>query len=205
MPERRFLQAEKTSYKRRQDYFEPKQRFLIVCEGKKTEPNYFEKFPIPPDSIITVEGLGMNTDTLVEKTIELKSERKYDQVWAVFDRDVFPPEHFNNALRLAKANNIQVAYSNEAFELWYYLHFHYLETGITREDYCKRIGQTSFLGHKYVKKSKTIYDELLGRQSTAIQNAKRLLAQYNPSNPVSDKPSTTVHLLVEQLNRKFWD
>ncbi|MDZ8088626.1 MAG: hypothetical protein RMY16_24170 [Nostoc sp. DedQUE12b] len=31
--------------------------------------------------------------------------------------------------------------------------------------------------------------------------AKSLIKQYNPSNPVNDNPSTTVHLLVKKLNK----
>jgi hypothetical protein len=205
MPERRFLQARRASYKRKVNRFEPRKRFLIVCEGKMTEPNYFKKFPIPPDSVIKIEGIGANTDSLVKKTIDLKAKQKYDEVWVVFDRDSFTPEHFNNAILLADAHGIHYAYSNEAFELWYYLHFHYLDTGITRDDYCERLSKEDCLGHKYEKDSETIYDQLLARQSVAIKHAKKLLAEYNPRNPVSDKPSTTVHLLVEQLNRLFWD
>jgi hypothetical protein len=205
MPERRFLKAGKTSFKRRQDYFEPRQRFLIVCEGKRTEPNYFLKFPIPSNSVVDVDGAGANTDGLVKKALELQGKKKYDQVWVVFDRDSFTPEHFNNAIHLADNNGIRVAYSNEAFELWYYLHFHYLESGITRDDYCHRLSQPDCLGHKYRKESESIYDEIRNKQPIAIRNAVRLLEQYNPKNPVSDKPSTTVHLLVEQLNHLFWE
>jgi len=205
MPERRFLEERKTSPKRRINLFAIRQRILIVCEGKKTEPNYFKKFPIPPDSVVDVEGPGANTDGLVKEAIILMKKKKYHRVWVVFDRDSFTPKHFNNAIRLANANSIQVAYSNEAFELWYYLHFHYLEAGITRDDYCHRLSQPDCLGHKYIKKSETIYDEIINRQPIAIQNAERLLKQYNPKNPVSDKPSTTVHLLVDQLNQLFWN
>ena len=131
--------------------------------------------------------------------------KKYDQVWVVFDRDSFTPQHFNAACLIADQNGIHKAYSNEAFELWYVLHFFYLDTGITRDDYCQRLSQPDCLGYKYEKKSQIIYDELLPRQSIAIRNAKRLLSQYNPKNPGTDKPSTTVHLLVEQLNRRVWD
>jgi hypothetical protein len=38
-------------------------------------------------------------------------------------------------------------------------------------------------------------------QSQAIKNSKRLLEQYNPPQPAIDNPSTTVHLLVEELNK----
>lgn len=65
--------------------------------------------------------------------------------------------------------------------------------------YVKRLSEC--LGHSYRKNSEGIYDELRDRQEQAIANAKRLLAQYAPPNPAQDNPSTTVHKLVEELNR----
>ena len=47
-----------------------RQRFLIVCEGSKTEPQYFEQFRVP-GLVVKVEGIGMNTLSLVDKAIEL--------------------------------------------------------------------------------------------------------------------------------------
>jgi hypothetical protein len=60
---------------------------------------------------------------------------------------------------------------------------------------------SQLLGHEYQKNSETIYDELISKQPDAIRNARRLLEQYNPCQPENDDPSTTVHLLVEQLIR----
>ena len=180
---------------------EVKQRFLIVCEGAKTEPNYFKKFRVPT-KVIDVEGVGENPSRLVQSAINLKTEaveadEEYDQVWCVFDRDDWPPQDFNSAIYKAESHNLKVAYSNEAFELWYVLHFEFLNTGIPRSDYIKKL--TKLLGKKYQKNSDTIYDELQNRQETAITNAKKLLASYNVSNPGQDNPSTTVHLLVKEL------
>lgn len=175
---------------------EIKQRFLIVCEGAKTEPNYFKSFRVPK-VVIEIQGLGYNPSKLVEEAKVLKSEDDYDQVWCVFDRDNVPKQDFNSAIFSAKSSNIQVAYSNEAFELWYVLHFEFLNTGIPREDYFKKL--TFLLGKKYEKNSKTIYDDLIEKQDTAIKNAKKLLEEYPHSKPEQDNPSTTVHLLVEQL------
>lgn len=206
MSNHRHLHERSPKRKRQINRFEPRQSFLIVCEGEKTEPNYFRKFPIPADSVVDVKGAGANTVGLVREAIRLRAaEKKYDQVWVVFDRDSFTPEQFNNAIQMANANGIHVAYSNEAFELWYVLHFFYLDTAITRIDYCHRLSQRDCLGHEYEKSSEAIYDEILERQPTAVRNAKRLLEQYTPPNPVSDKPSTTVHVLVEQLNHLFWN
>ena len=58
-----------------------------------------------------------------------------------------------------------------------------------------------YLKREYKKNDPFIYQELLERQGDAIRNARRLLAEYNPPNPAQDNPSTTVHLLVEALNR----
>jgi hypothetical protein len=176
----------------------PKETFLIVCEGEKTEPNYFKSFRVPKD-VIEVHGIGDNTLGVVNKAIELKSKGDYDQVWCVFDRDSFPPARFNAAFVLANENNIEIAYSNEAFELWYLLHFNYHDTGMSRSQYKAKL--TKCLGYKYEKKSTTIYEEILERQPQAIKNAERLLATFNPKNPERDNPSTTVHLLVEELNK----
>jgi len=141
----------------------------------------------------------MNTVALVREAISLSNADDYDQVWCVFDRDSFPADHFKRALALAQNEGIKVAYSNEAFELWYLLHFHYYTAQNTRADYISKL--SSLLGRKYEKNDASLYEELRSRQRTAIDNARRLLAEYNPCNPERDKPSTTVHLLVEQLLR----
>lgn len=51
---------------------------LIVCEGTKTEPNYFEAFAKRQQGIIVydieVKGLGRGTRDVVEKAISLKNK-----------------------------------------------------------------------------------------------------------------------------------
>lgn len=113
------------------DAREIKDRFLIVCEGEKTEPNYFKGFR-PAGKVLDIRGVGYNTIKLVREAIRLQVKETYDQVWCVFDRDDFPAQHFNEALSLAREHRIKVAYSNEAFELWYILHFDYHQSGIPR-------------------------------------------------------------------------
>ena len=177
MPKR--LQNTRGYSSRKVNVREVKQRFLIVCEGAKTEPNYFKKFRVPK-TVIDVKGVGENPSRLVQSAIKLKEEadEEYDQVWCVFDRDDWPPQDFDNAIYKAESHNLKVAYSNEAFELWYVLHFEFLNTGIPRIDYITKL--TKILGKKYQKNSDTIYDDLRNRQVTAIRNAERLLASYNP-------------------------
>jgi hypothetical protein len=176
-------------------------RFLIVCEGEATEPNYFNALAaeLKLSVNVRIEGLGDNTDSLVERAIELKQEDDYVQTWCVFDRDSFPATRFNRAIQLAENQGLSVAYSNEAFELWYILHFEYLQAGLSRNAYKQKLGEQ--LGKKYEKKSRTIYDEIKDKQDTAIRNATRLLLTYDRPNPEQDNPSTKVHLLVQELSK----
>ena len=199
MHHKAYLRGGKRGYSRRLvNEREIRQRFLIVCEGEKTEPNYFRKFR-NPTVVIDVRGTGFNTVKLIEEAVTRKSKDNYDQVWCVFDRDSFPSAHINEAIQLARKHSIQIAYSNEAFELWYLLHFQYLENGLTRQDYISRLSE--LLQHPYEKNSETIYEELLHSQNVALRNARRLHQIYGQYNPITCNPSTTVYLLVEELNR----
>jgi len=207
-PRPQFLpQAARTSGERRTDDREVLQRFLIICEGEKTEPNYFDGYRVP-QLVVDAVGTGYNTLSLVDEAIRLKGEKEaearrrgrspYDQIWCVFDRDSFPADSFNNAIRKAEAAGFQAAYTNEAFELWYLLHFDDHRAALHRTQYCEIL--TDRLGHKYHKGSLKMYAELLNRQVEAIRRAESLRADYGAShNPQQDNPCTTVHLLVKAL------
>ena len=174
-------------------------KFLIVCEGERTEPNYFKSFRVPKEVAIVVVGTGYNTRSLVEEARRLTRQDEYQQVWCVFDRDSFPAENFNNALSLAKSAGINVAYSNEAFEIWYLLHFHYHDSATSRDLYKGMLTQR--LGTEYRKNDPNMYEWLKEKQQAAIDNAKKLLGSYVPHSPEKDNPCTTVHDLVEALNK----
>jgi len=177
-------------------------RFLIVCEGEQTEPNYFKSFRVSVD--VKVIGTGRSTTDLVEYAKMLKNKAKrnqqaYTAVWVVFDRDDFSPESFNRAIEQAERAGFGVAYSNEAFELWYVLHFDYMDSAISRQQYQDILSKR--LVEPYRKNDTTLYARLLHRLPDAIRNAERLLASYQPNhNPAYDNPCTAVHHLVQELN-----
>ncbi len=81
------LRKTNNPFKRKVDIRKTRDSFLIVCEGEKTEPNYFRKFHGPID--VKVEGTGCNTISLVKKAVEIRDERQeggevYDQVMVCF-------------------------------------------------------------------------------------------------------------------------
>lgn len=131
---------------RRQGIRTIKQSFLIVCEGECTEPDYFKAFRMTA-ATIKVVGQAMNTTSLVNKAISIRNietakKRCYDQCWVVFDKDDFPANDFNRAIAMAHKNGFQVAYSNQAFEYWFLLHFNLYTGPLHRDNYAAmRSGQ----------------------------------------------------------------
>lgn len=210
---RRERKEAKTARKRKENVREKLVRFLIVCEGTKTEPHYFEALinnHISEIRDVEIEGEGRATVALVDRTQEIKVEleRKnamsFDRVWVVFDKDDF--NDFNDAIKKAKKLGFKSAWTNEAFELWYYLHFEYLDTGISREAYIdnlqdafrKKMGDKGF---KYRKGNPDIYSLLqqYGSEDLAKRFAKRLRGLYTGTNYAGHKPCTMVDKLVEEL------
>jgi hypothetical protein len=186
----------------RQVYFrEPVQTFLIVCEGLKTEKLYFEAFRVPKDvRSIDVIGIGRSTVSLVEKAIKIRddAQEQYDQVWCVFDVEDHLAADVHAAMSLARRNKIRVAITNQAFELWYLLHFIYYHVATDRKQYIEKLSE--FLLTPY-EKNICIYAQLIDHQQVAIKRAHQLLNEYHPYDPARNDPSTGVHLLVEALNR----
>ncbi len=221
-----WLNKKKKLERERNSIKEYKDSILIVCEGERTEPNYFRSFQTP-DLQVKVIGKGSSTNRLVEDAIaEWKKcageDRYYEKVWCVFDRDDFPPANYNQAFETIKTEeaklnryyskrtgreiSIQIAYSNEAFELWYLLHFDYHTSGIHRSRYKDML--TKRLKKEYKKNDPNIYNDLLmlseqtgdkQGQEFAIKNAKKL--REGKRNIHIINPSTSVDLLVLELNK----
>lgn len=206
-------QKAKALKKRKENVREKLVRFLVVCEGTKTEPHYFEALInnyISTVREVTIEGEGRATVALVARTLEIKTEleRKnamsFDRVWVVFDKDDF--EDFNEAIKKAHRLGFQCAWTNEAFELWYYLHFEYLDTGIDRTAYIRKLeeafrknmGDNNFV---YKKGNPNIYNQLqqYGREDLAKRFAEQLRKLYTDTNYATHKPCTMVDKLVEEL------
>ena len=142
------------------------------------------------------------TISLINEAVRLKIEAQnkkepYIEVWCVFDKDSFSTEQLHSAIILAKKKQINCAYSIEAFELWYLLHFNFYDTALSREQYKEKL--TSLLKKPYKKNDEEMYKILQKRQSRAIKNARKLYEQQY-AQPLSEQnPITTVFLLVERL------
>ena len=212
-----FKRFERKAQKRQRNIRNKLAYFLIVSEGVKTEPYYFESIrrTLPQNTLdnVDIEGAGKETLRIVDEAISIRDRaqrdrnRFYDHVWAVFDKDSFPNTNFDNAIHKGKANKIQCAWSNEAFELWYLLHFQNVENAMSRVQYrpfierelSKRSGQPFV----YAKNRADMYDllKMYGDEEQAIKRAEKLVENFNNDGDYArQNPCTKVHELIKLLN-----
>ncbi len=214
---RKLARRKKPSLNRKAATKLQKQKILIVCEGKNTEPSYFNQFRLATATVKAI-GDGYNTVSLVQQAHRLAQQEKYDQVWCVFDKDDFADNDFNNAIAIAEGYKFNVAYSNQAFEYWLILHFEDHQGGAKpRSDYGNTLNTylTPF-GISYdAKSSKVITSDIFEllltkdpktgktyRQLAQERAAKNLQYHIDEGNtPAQSESCTLVHLLVQELEK----
>lgn len=201
------------------------QLFLIVCEDEATEPAYFQYFkdelPELPDETLYIEcvGTGLDPFGVVQRAIHERNElarksgREVDFVWAVFDKDDADLNdariaRFEEAFALATTENINVALSNECFELWLLLHFEDVapDNPISRKDLYdalqravqKQEGCQNF-EYQHGKSAVLKFVSMFGDETSAMARAAALRSATKDRSPIAANPSTAVDLLVNEL------
>lgn len=207
--------------------------FLIVCEDEFSEPYYFMKFQEMFDDILPQQtvflkpvGTGRNSLGVVEQAIlerqrlQHEANKHIDHTWVVFDKDNLDESEgnitrFKSAFVLANENNVQVAYSNECFELWLLLH--YIDVDPTKplfrhtdiyptleEAINKGRTESSKIQYDHKHPDKQVIDIIrkTGSQDVAIQRAEKLDSYHTQEGhePINANPNTLVYKLVSKLN-----
>lgn len=196
------------------DAIELNKLVLIVCEGQ-TEKLYFESFPVLGLDVEAINLEGQTKLKLIESTTQIieDSEKDYDEIWCVFDMDVRKGEKeysdFDNAISKGKTKGFKVAYSNDSFELWFYLHYHLTKQQNHRSFYNKQLGKKWNIN--YDKEGKKwafclrIYNILendpIASQEKAIDRAEKIFKEQSNLKYHQQNPVTLVYKLVEFLNR----
>ncbi|MCJ7773292.1 MAG: RloB family protein, partial [Desulfobacterales bacterium] len=206
-------QRNKDSYKRRKGLKEPRKSILIVSEGSKTEPIYFNSLKSKLRlAMVDVEivGEGAAPITVVDHAIELRAERKrvakksptkaaYDIVYCVIDVEAPKAESLSRAVNKAEGNKLEVILSNPCFEYWYILHFRKTSAPFNTSQDTKSALRREHCA--YCESDKTIFDVVYPKTADAIKHSKEVLnEQHNDAEDLSDcNPSTHVHKIVEYL------
>ena len=184
-----------------------KNKILIVCEGEKTEVNYFKEIRIEkriPDKLVQIKNcsLGTNPKKVLECAIKESGYKRgkfenFDEVWIAIDRD----EHQDFAQTILEANskNINVACSNPCFELWLLLHFENQTAHIERQNVISKLSKHM----SYAKNMNSSYFATKEKLQFATENAKKLILKHKIDCEKFDNcecnPMTTMQELVEKI------
>lgn len=193
----------------------PGRRFLVVCEGKKTEPNYLREIQLAmrihaTNLFVTHEGVT-EPKQIVEAAWEIFQNgrgilrpKAADVVVAVFDRD----EHrtYHEALDLVSSldakrprndnkQSVRVLAipSHSCFELWPLLHFKDQQTPIHRHD---AFDQVRGYLPGYDKGMNGLFAQTRMLLPEALRRAYRLADKFEPRK---EGPWTSMHLLIHLL------
>jgi hypothetical protein len=197
-------------YGRKAPSREARDEVLVVCGGQ-TERIYFDEFTkvfrpsLGNVSVITAIE-PESPMRIVNYAIKARQRKKdnYNTVWCIFDKDTF--DEFDKAIDYVKKNNVRVAFSNQAFEVWFINHFRLLESAMHRNKYKKELSKwLSFTYDKGKDSILKVCKVLLAEEKvkTAIYNS-RIGYERHQVNAVSSEPSafessTTVYWLTEEL------
>lgn len=189
-----------------------KSKILIAAEGKnKTEKTYFSNFEDGKKSYNITYARGNNTDPLklvkmlIKEIDELKLDLQDDDVaYCIFDTDVDPNKNkiIEEAIQLAKKNNIKIITSCPCIELWFLLHYDYTTANMDNEEVIKRLKEY----YPKYEKNINIYPDIIKKIDSAIDRAKKLEKYQNDNNrrigTVEANPNTEVYKIVEHLMKK---
>lgn len=204
--------------------------WLIICEGEKTEPLYFENIlfkinkSLPDDYKIKcdIKGTGYNTESLVNFAERIqgvydKCTRKdsiiYGKVFVVFDKDDFSQASFLSAIRLCEKHGHIPLWSNQAFELWFLLHFYYTVGKMNRKDYKKNLEKYIFskTGEKftYLKSDKNSINKIIEVSSLKVarRNARKIHEEFIKSKikECNSESCTTVYKFFDEIDKRAED
>ena len=187
---------------------------LIVTEGTKTEPNYFNAIKKIVNQNykeriqIEVSGEGDNTVNLFEiaKNYAEKNPNGYKHVWVVYDTDDFPKENIDAVAVLCKDNSnndrrYHAIWSNQCMELWYLLHFSFMQSDLHRKEYFPKLDEClqSINAGKYEKNREDMYHVLKPYMDDAIRNAKALSEINRGKLPSESAPGSMIFEFVEKI------
>ena len=189
-----------------------KSKILIAAEGKnKSEKTYFSNFEDGKKTYNITYARGNNTDPLklvkmlIKEIDELKLDLQDDDVaYCIFDTDVDPNKNkiIEEAIQLARKNNIKIITSSPCFELWFLLHYDYTTANMDSEEVIKRLKEY----YPKYEKNINIYPDIIKEIDLAIDRAKKLEKYQTDNNrrigTVEANPNTEVYKIVEYLMKK---
>ncbi len=187
---------------------------LIITEGTKTEPNYFNSIKelinqnYSERIHLEIVGQGDNTVNLFDKAKQLVRDdpNGYKHVWIIYDTDDFPKDKIDVVPALCENESItdckyHAIWSNQCIELWFLLHFSFMHSDLHRDEYKSKLSENlnTIGAGDYHKNRDDMFFVLREYLNFAIDNAKRLDKINSGKKPSNSAPGTKVFELIEKL------
>lgn len=187
-------------------------RVLIVCEGEKTEPNYFKElitfYKLNTANVAVDKSSGSSPISVFRRANELYENEimksiPFDKVYCVFDKDSH--ETYQEALdaisRKSPKNIFYACTSVPCFEFWLLLHYGYRNAPFHKTGR-KSIGDKVVDELKkhipnYEKGMNNVFLTLETSLNDAIGYSKAI--QKHALSTGTDNPSTQIHDLILYL------
>lgn len=192
---------------RRREQIEPRERVLVLCEGKNTEPQYLHGlrrwFKNTLVEVVIPDTRGVPL-TLVQEAKKLRDDAalrakrnrdgflSYDRVWCVFDVDEHP--NLERAINMAQDNGIELAISNPCFELWLLLHFRD-SPGMQHRHTMQKMMAKFISGYD----KKVEFTKYRAGYQEAVARSLRLVNMASEDGDEHRNPTTGVHVLTELI------
>lgn len=186
----------------------PRKRFYIICEGEKTEKQYFQgvfndrislgihqlidivvveqddsHIHIPHPKKLTESCIAMLENKNIGDNALIEYDDSIDEIWLIFDRD--PETLLENQvyeiIEKCKVHNINIGFTNPTFEFWLLLHLPDID--VYNEDIIKKNDK---IGGKHSKRF--VEKEL----------SKRFENGYNKNNIRFERFGPNIDLAINQ-------
>jgi hypothetical protein len=196
------MRKQNREYKRSQE-FRDASYFVIVCEGAKTEIQYFENFKTIKQYRVKIRAIAPNENKsspkwVLDKGVEVVEEldlNENDQIWFVTDKDRWRFEDLNLIeTECQKKSNWNFVISNPCFEVWLHAHVQDLEN-LSEDSSCQNLKKE----FNQLKKDSSSTNPLQNVR-LAIERAKRT---DNSAHFIPDSVRTKVYKLVEELIKRI--
>lgn len=177
-----------------------KRKYLLVCEGDVTEPEYFDQLKgLYREAIINITCLKNHhsdpTSLIKRANREIHSLLKGDELWIILDMDEWTKEQFAELEQWsAPQKGRYVAISRPCFEIWLIMH----ET--TLNDWSKKACQSYFSenisrGKKGLRLNWLTAEKL----KKAVTQAKT--RDTGQVGIIPNVPTSKVYQLIENIDR----
>jgi hypothetical protein len=192
------------SFRRAEPIRDPYPLVLIVCEGAKSEPNYFNRlrhvYRLSSTRVVVTPANGTDPVSIVSFAKDQFRSKGFNRVYCVFDRNGH--SNYEKALqRISQSNNIFAITSVPCFEVWVLLHFIYCAAPFTQvgtDSACALvIKEVQKHFPQYAKGYEYVFDDLEENIEQAINRATQLSADN--ARVGSTNPDTKVHTLINYL------